>query len=220
MQITRFIKELLKTWWGRLWSLLAVISTLSTFVAIYVRGFTPFRWIPLVVAVIAWLFAPYKLFASQQNKIAQLRNRIGKPGLVIHPESRSAFYVHRDPTGMHALGTYLEIDLTIENKGEVNSVIARFDLQVKELGTTFGNLVPHPRQHVQTRNSNYQLTQEFIARTNKLLVGGKNFVKGILPLYLDQAPGDTVTELHCVLTAIDTDGETATGAFVLKRQGN
>ena len=231
MAIVQYVKELFESWWGRLWLFLATISTLATFLPIYAHGFVVPRWIPPAVAIVAWLFAPYRLYTRQEEEIAQLQKRVTdfktrKPRLLIHPGIPSAFYVHREPhqaaggIGMNPLGTYLEVNLTIENAGEINSVVGRFDLHVDELGATFANVTPHPKQYLQTRNTNFALSQDFVSRSDRLLVPGKNFVKVIPPLYLDKSPANDVTALHCVLTAIGTDGETAKATFILSRSGD
>ena len=119
---------------------------------------------------------------------------------------------------MTPLGTYVEVDLTIENRGRRNSIVTRFDLNIAELGD-FPDMMPQPRNYVQTRNINFAVAQTFITRNDKLLVPANNFAQGLLPIYLEKAPADEIQDLHITLTIVDTDNMTASGEFVLTRQG-
>ncbi len=213
-----------------MWLILAALSTLATFAPIYFHRFAVPHWIVPAIGIVAWLIAPYRLYVHQENEIALLKNKLAEleqkePKLVIHRQNRSAFYVHREPhqvagpAAMAPLGAYLEFDLTIENKGELNSVVARFDLQIDDVGE-FPKITPQPRNYIQTRNVNFGLAQDFVTRGDKVLVPGRNFVRGILPFYVEKAPADTITELHCTLTITDTNDVATKETFSLRRNGN
>lgn len=216
-----YLVQLFATWWGGLWSALGAVSTLATFVPLYVRGVTVPRSIPVVLAIISWLLAPYRLYGVQKKRIHELEEQAAAKKktaeLVLHPENGSGFYVHI--MGGQILGTFLLLWLTLENKGERNSVVNTFEITVDETGGQPLELSPEPRKNVQGRAANYMITQDFIARDNKLLVPAQNYVKGSLPFYMGVAPAESVTQLHCVLTLRDTEGNGVTQSFLLAKKG-
>src|SRR5260370_38332738 len=100
MGLITFIRELLRTWWARLWLILAALSTLATFAPIYFHRFAVPHWIVPAIDIVAWLIAPYRLYVHQENAIPLLTTKIApleqkEPKLGIHRQIRPAVCVHR-----------------------------------------------------------------------------------------------------------------------------
>jgi len=68
-----FLTELFANLWGAFWTGLAAVSTLATFIPLYLHWFTLPRWVPGTVAVVAWLLAPYRLYVN----LAERREALG-----------------------------------------------------------------------------------------------------------------------------------------------
>jgi hypothetical protein len=176
-----FLRELLTTWWGGLWAALGVVSTLATFAPLYVHGVSVPRSIP-ALAVGSWLLAPYRLHCVQKRKISDLEFRAAlhkTAELVVHSHQRSGFYVQINQDT--EIGVYLELSLMIENKGERNSIVNKYEIAIDEIGAAFTQVDAHPRNSVQTRRALIAgLNQAFITRDNSFIVPAHSLVKGIL----------------------------------------
>jgi hypothetical protein len=86
----KFLRELLATWWGRVFLFLGVVSTATTYVASFYPGFVLPRWMLLAISIVSWVIAPYDLYRRQRALI----EKHGKAELVVYPESDSRYYVH------------------------------------------------------------------------------------------------------------------------------
>lgn len=216
-----FLQELLTTWWGGLWAALGAVSTIATFVPLYVHGVSVPRSVPAILAVGSWLLAPYRLYCSQKSKISELELNVAQQKtaeLVVYPHQRSAFYVqimdNKD------IGTYLELSLMVENKGERNSIVTKYEIAVDEIDAAFRQVGAQPRNAVQTRSALMAgLSQDFITRDNSFTVPAHALVKGILPIYIDSSPAVEVVQLHVTLRLTDTQGIAATYGLALSRIG-
>jgi len=218
----RFIAELFGSWWGRCWVGLAAISTSSTFIPLYVPGFALPRWILFVVSLAAWIIAPFDLYRKKLNEIdalnAQIRvGQARRSNLVIHPQERCRFYRQVDPNDRNrVLGVYFEICLAVENTGNRNSVINRYDLDIQESGRRYAGLHLQRRNSIQARNAQYAgLRQDFFNTGDVIRVPPEDAVgPGVLPLWISENVPEIAT-LTCRLTITDTEGSTATADFVV-----
>jgi hypothetical protein len=218
----RFVAELFGSWWGRCWVGLAAISTLSTFIPLFVRGFTLPRWILFVVSVAAWIIAPFDLYRKKLNEIDGLKAQLRavptrRSRLVLHSQERCRFYRQVDPNDRtRVLGVYFEICLAIENTGNRNSVINRYDLEIQESGRRYPGLHLQPRNSIQARNAQYAgLRQDFFNVGDVIRVPPEDAIgPGVLPLWISENVSEIAT-LTCRLTITDTEGSTATADFVV-----
>jgi hypothetical protein len=142
----KFLQELFSSLWGIVWVTLSVISTISTYALALSNRLLVYRWIPRVVSLVAWFLAPFDLYRRKRHEISRLRaevEKLGKrqPEPVIHPEPNSRYYIQVEGSnGNKVRGVYVELRLTVENKGEVNSVVREFDLSIHEMEKNYQRL--------------------------------------------------------------------------------
>lgn len=74
--IIDYIRQLFSTWWGRLWLLLSLGSTVATYAVAFRPDFIVYRWIPFSLSVLAWTIAPFDVYRRQQAEIQHLNNRL------------------------------------------------------------------------------------------------------------------------------------------------
>lgn len=201
--LTDFVERILGTWYVfPLWAKVAIGSG--------------------VLVVAQWL--AYRELATGKDMLqAELDEAtrgaaVRRPVLAIHPQAGSAFYIHIGDQ-RRILGVYLQLWFNVENNGDVNSIVRRFDIFIEETRQEIENAQPAPRNYVLTRQANHALPQNWIAADNTILVGAHNYRSGILPFYTEAVIADDVQLLHCRLTLQDTEGTRAVADFVLARVG-
>jgi hypothetical protein len=165
----RYLREVLGTGWGILFVIAGAVSTSATFVLIYRPDFVLPYWVPGALSIAAWLIAPYRLYRRQWARIAALeaqQQQRRRATLVLIQESGS-FYIHCfTPSGItpkRETGMYLELWVSIENKGERPATISRYDLRIDGVGEFVG-LRPTPHNYVQGRNAQHMLNMSEVVK--------------------------------------------------------
>ena len=228
----RYLRGLFGNAWGLAFLLAGFISTAMTFVALYYPAFHLPHWILTAIAIVAFLLAPFRLYALQQKKMAALESSVQPPRkavLVLKPEG-VGFYLRviDDHTSRKVVGLYVEPRVTIENKGIRNAVIESYDLSFPELQEieAQSNVKPQPKEGV--------LLPALIA--NHGLGGGSDYVRSYVDVPAEKlvgplriplwVPGSIPKQLHetgrnlqCELTVRDTEGNTASASMALSQRG-
>lgn len=221
--LPKFLRELFSSFWSSICVVLTVVSII-TLVHPFNFASKRYRWIPLTAAMVSWSLASFVLYRRKERQIealsAEVQNLKSKrPHLIIQPKVGSKYYIEVNRTERSkALGVYFLFPLTIENKGDVNSVISEFELSIKEM-KSYPHLQPEFRSSIQTHDVNVCIPQFALLHQESMVVGARNVKWGTVPLYIRDVPPNTVQELHCRLAVTDTDGNQATEEFVVARAG-
>jgi hypothetical protein len=228
----RYLRSLVGNAWGLVLLLAGFTSTAMTFVALYEPEFHLPRWIPIFIAITAFLLAPFRLYRLQEKKIAELvsnRQPSRRAALRVKAEG-SGFYLRMidNHTNRNVTGIYVEPRVTIENKGTRNAVIESYDLhfpEIPEIQPQIG-VKPHPLDNgfIPALNANHGLgggseyIRSYIDVPAERLVGPLRIpfvVSGSLPTPLY---GKDIN-LQCRLTVRDTEGNTASALMFLSQRG-
>lgn len=225
-ELKAFLSALVRHWLSKFLFLLALGSTIATYVPGFKPNFTIPRWLPLVFFVAAFFMGSFDLFRKQNAELRRLaaenmrlRGEARKAVLVltIHKGSEFLCQVHdRKP-----VGTYLHIKASVENKGNRASVVSKYHLRILETGTS-EDVLPGGFSSIQG--------PKFIWAVNTL---SKNLAPGgfirvppdnlagpdILPFYVDAVPPEDCHVLHCTLEITDSNGEQAMSEFELHERG-
>ncbi len=209
----RYLRDLLSSAWGVLFVIAGAISTGVTFVVIYRPAFTLPHWIPAAISIIAWLLAPYRLYLKQRAEITTLADNQQKPRrsqLFILPEPGS-YYIRRGENGRE-VGVYLELCVSIENKGERPATVTSYNLRIENMGD-FVNVRPEPQTWIWGLRAQHGLAKQGPETVTAYIDIPAERVasKRKLPFMLNSpAPAD-VREIRCELTVKDTEGNSASG---------
>jgi hypothetical protein len=186
--------------------------------------------------------AALRVDLKRQRQITELGERlhhissklIPKAELVIDPGSRSQYVGlrSRDQYPLPIKGFHIQLDLSIENKGNRMSSIKRFGLALADFGKGYPEIKPYFTQTVAGRNCNFALNrtdffspEEYIRIPGESVAGPKLLAFQILDLSLDNFGevafvGDRETRIfppiHCELTVTDTEGNSASHLFLLE----
>jgi hypothetical protein len=181
----RYLRSLVGNAWGLVLLLAGFTSTAMTFVALYEPEFHLPRWIPIFIAITAFLLAPFRLYRLQEKKIAELvsnRQPSRRAALIVKAEG-SGFYLRMidNHTNRNVTGIYVEPRVTIENKGTRNAVIESYDLQFPEMPEiqTQISVRPHPLENslIPALNANHGLG------------GGSEYIRGYIGLPAEKLIG-------------------------------
>jgi diguanylate cyclase (GGDEF)-like protein len=141
--------------------------------------------------------------------------------LVIHQGPDSRFYPATSPPSV-----YLEIDLKVENKGDRNSVINEFDVDIREIGE-YKKVKPMVRSSVQTRGAQVMTRYFWPASIQRISSSGADFVVPpnevvavLLPFELPAPASQVFDILHCRVRLTDTNKLSTEVELVLKGYGN
>ena len=215
--------------WGTVLLIAAFISTAMTFVAIYLPEYHLPRWILIAIAVAAFLFAPLRLYVQQEQRIAQLESCVESPRrarLVL--KSEGGFFIimvdQYSQSERRVAGLYVELRMTVENKGQRTSTIESYDIRfpaTPEIRAS-EHVMPSPVTQVLGLNA-------------KHMVGtGDDYVGGYIEVLPERLIGPVrvpftissklpdlkaLTALKCELTVHDTEGNSASTLFFLNRRG-
>jgi hypothetical protein len=174
----------------------------------------PATWVKVVIGVTVLVVAQYLAYRELLFELQAAKQRRTK--LTIFPEPGTGLYVETPPGSANALGSYVELNLGIQNDGDDNSVIRMFDLEIEELQTRFENLAPSRRNYVQTRRGQQQMRNLWISQqASVIVVPAHNACSGILAFYLQGDPGALPAQVHCRLRVEDTTGTFAGHSFVV-----
>ena len=117
---------------------------------IYKPGFALPYWVRGALSIAAWLVAPYRLYRHQQTQIevltvGQRRQRRAKLTLI---EEQGSYYIRRSTpqgtTPKREMGMYLELSVSVENKGERPATVTSYSLRIEGVGE-FSDIHPSPQ---------------------------------------------------------------------------
>jgi hypothetical protein len=154
-----------------------------------------------------------RLLEAEQAKVVSLPPA-PRASLVIYDDANSRFYVdsrQQNPTPTDNI--YIELCVTIENKGNRNSVIRRFDIVVQETAQVVKNAQREIRDMVNVRGTSTgaaaaRRRSDYLLQT-PLTVPAHDAVSGILPFYFlpDNPPiVAAFPQLQFTLTLGDSEG--------------
>jgi hypothetical protein len=209
----RYLRDLLGSAWGVLFVIAGAISTGVTFVVIYRPTFTLPHWLPGAISIVAWLLAPYRLYLKQRAEIVTLAANEQKPRrskLFVLSEPGSN-YIRRGENGREA-GMYLELWVSIENKGDRPATVTSYRLRIENVGD-FPDVRPEPRtwiwglraQHGLAKQGPETVTDYIDVPAERVAARRK------LPFMLNSPAPPNVREIRCELTVKDTEGNSASG---------
>ncbi len=209
----RYFVELLSSAWGVLFVLAGAISTGVTFALIYNPTFALPHWIPGAISISAWLLAPYRLYRKQRAEIQILKAAQPRPRrseLIIIPESGS-YYIRRAlDNSKRDEAMYLELCVSIENKGERPATVTGYSLRIENVGE-FVNIRPEPQMWIWGLRAQHALgnvgpdmVQSYIEVPGERVAARKK-----LPFMLNRPAPSEVREVRCELTVKDTEGSSA-----------
>jgi hypothetical protein len=193
-------------------------------------------------AAVAFVAAVVRVDLKRQGQINYLREKLGqlatetkrKADLVIHPGNRSRYIMLRanDHHPLPPKGIHIELDLSIENKGQRISSIKGFVLTLPDFAKTYTDIKPYFTLLVPGRNCGYALTREqffppgqFIRVPAESVEGPKLLAFQILDLQLSSfgmSAFDGNREIRifppirCELSVVDTEGCCARHEFSLE----
>jgi hypothetical protein len=209
-----YLREVFSTGWGTVFFMAGIISTLVTFILAYRPKFVLPYWLPGAISIAAWLIAPYRLYQKQVEQIALLegqRQQRRRAKLVVIGES-GGFYIRCfTPPGItpkRETGMYLELVVSVENKGERPATITRYDLNIEGIGT-FTNQRPSPQNYVLGQNAQHALNVADTVKNYIEVPAERLAAHQRIPFMLNSAPPTDIRKLHCELTISDTEGNSA-----------
>jgi hypothetical protein len=210
----RYLKEVFSTGWGIFFLAAGAVSTSVTFILIYRPGFALPYWVPGALSITAWLVAPYKLYKKQWEHIddleAQQQQRRRATLLLI--EESGSFYIRRfTPTGItpkSETGMYLELWVSIENKGERSATITHYDLLIDGMGQ-FLDQRPAPQNYVLGRNVQHALNTSEMVKNYIDVPAERLAAHQHIPFMLNAAPPADARQIRCELKIMDTEGNIA-----------
>lgn len=206
MEIWEFVRLLLGRWIVRILFILGIASALAKFIP---RLVFPY-WVPYAVLDVALVVGSWDVFKKKQEEIERLRPAgASKPELVIYPQDGSRFYVRFDRN--KAAGTYIHLDLIIANKGSRISIINRYELEIKEMGQSYPNLMVRPIVRIRGKSTEWDLGRsKWLMEGNIIKVeAGGSTDRGNLPLEVPGIPPEGAGTIHCKLTVFDDTGDQA-----------
>jgi len=221
----RYLRALFGSAWGTAFLIAGSISTAMTFVAIYMPEYHLPRWIPIGIAVAAFLFAPLRLYMQQEQRIEQLQSRIEQPRrarLVLKEEEGSSFIRMCDRPQGAEVGLYVEPHVTIENKGPRTATIESYDIRFPEVPQiqTLKKVQPRPFSMVPGTMANHSVGNGNNYVRGYVEVGGERLIGPLqIPFAVYSALPEKLHPLKCELTVRDTEGNTASATLNLHQRG-
>jgi hypothetical protein len=220
----RYLKEVLGTGWGTVFLIAGAISTSVTFILIYQPRFVLPYWVPGAISIAAWLIAPYRLYQKQAGQIALLeeqQQQRRRAKLILIGEYGSFYIRCFTPPGIspkRETGMYLELVVSIENKGERPATITRYDLRIDGMGA-FANQRPSPQNYILGQNAQHALNVSGAVKNYIEVPTERLAPHQRIPFMLHVAPPPDVRKLQCELTVSDTEGNSALASLEPFEQG-
>jgi hypothetical protein len=237
--VKNWLKELLSETFSRVWLILSAASTIFTF---FLKGWSEKpRLVSATALVLGFAWANFRLFQKQRAEIdrrdaalSSYEARVSQ--LRITPGDRSRYILAREgnaPPHGDFKGSYLELDLMVENAGRRDSTVNEYQVEIVELKQTFKNLKPiEGKNGIQGRHCQYGLQpQSILSTTGNIRIRAENTTdRGILLLFVPDVDMEQFANaglkmrgderrfgpLHCRLTLSDLTKVSATADFVLE----
>jgi hypothetical protein len=210
----RYLWRVLGTGWGILFLIAGAVSTCVTFVLIYSPKFALPYWIPVAISIAAWLIAPYRLYRQQQTQIEDLtatqqRSRRAKLMVI---EEQGSYYIRRSmaqgETPKRETGMYLEVSVSIENKGDRPATITNYNLIIEGVGE-FPDVRPSPQSWVWGLRAQHGLDGRSVVKSYIEVPAERLASDQKIPFMLDSTAPPDVRQIRCELTVRDTEGNSA-----------
>lgn len=172
------------------------------------------------LAAFCFLLAAYRVWKKEKALNLTLQEEIARlkaegPRLCIYENDDCRFFREVSPNDRNnVIGVYLQFNLTIENKGNKNAIVRRYDLSIKEF-RSYERIQPQPRQHIQTRGTQFALRTDWIVQGDTIISPANNIVRGVLPLYIHDNLPPSLQSVSCTLTMTDSNGNSTAHDFVL-----
>ncbi len=155
---------------------------------------------------------------SISARVAVSPNR--KAELRIHAYERSCFtLVTNSQDRGQLLGMHVNLDMVLENRGNKGTTIHRYDLYVQETDKTYQDIKPNlgfidiqGRHCVRNIRDEPKVTTDGLIRVQPETTTSRGF----LPFFPLDAPILITQPVHCRLTVIDMDGNSASQEFELR----
>ena len=230
-----WLKALLAQTWFALWTILSIISTLSTFFVPSWKGNLTILF--GISAIVAFGWANFRVFRKQQRELASLQESITLleargTNLRIVEERGSRYMlspIDDVPRG-DFLGGYVEFYLMIENAGRRNSTVTGYQIEIVDLNRIYPGLRPvENKTMVPGRHSRFGVDSALgLSKTGNIHIPAETATdRGSL---LFQIPDISLEEfsnaglrmmgaerrfgpLRCRLTLTDTTGNAVTHEF-------
>lgn len=219
-----YLKRLAGTGWGLTWLIAGAASTTATFALIYFPGLILPRWISIVVSIVAWVIAPFRLFQEQEIEIEVLKGSHQAPRrseLKLIEEKGSIFIRRSAPDSAiprREVGIYLRLAVSIENKGQRSSTICSYGLRIDGV-CNFQTIDLSPQNWVWGLKAQHSLNgvpqvSSYLEVPPERLTANQN-----IPFVIDSVVPGGIKELRCELTIRDTEGNSASGFFTAVENG-
>jgi hypothetical protein len=205
------------------------VSTVMTYVSLYLPQYHLPRWILIAIAIAAFLFAPVRLYIEQEKRIAELGTRIEQPRraqLILRAEGGLFIiianqYSHSE---RRAAGLYVELRFAVENKGQRTSTIESYDIRFPvtlEIRSS-EHIKPNPVTQVSGLNATHMVgaIDDFVGGYIEVLperVAGP--VRVPFMIYSELPDLTKLMGLKCEVTVHDTEGNSASALFLLNHRG-
>jgi hypothetical protein len=219
-----YLQEVLSTGWGIFFFIAGAVSTLVTFILIYQSRFVLPYWVPGALSIAAWLIAPYRLYRKQQVRIEALeaqQQQRRRSVLVLKKEPGSYYIRLFSPHGITPrieTGVYLELVISIENKGERPATISRYDLRIDGMGE-FMDQHPSPQSYVIGRTSQHALNVMGIVTGYIEVPAERLAAHRPIPFMLNVPLPPDLQKMRCELTVTDTEENSATAELDVDSRG-
>lgn len=218
--VWQYVCAVAKQWW------VIVVEGLLVLTDIFERLFgtwlLPSTRVKAGIGIAVLVIAQYRAYRSLLIQLRSREDQIRsterkKTELLIYPEGESCLYVEIASGGGGSKAIYFEFRLCVQNNGERNSVVRRFDIEILETGRKYQNVAPSPRNSVLTRQAQHMLMKDWILTHPSSIVVPANDVRcGALPLYISEAVSALPSHVQCKLRLEDSEGTSAENTFAVR----
>lgn len=208
-----------------------------TLIAVFVPS-APVKILLAILAICCFGWSSYRVWRTERVAHMAVETRLleteqakvslpptPRASLVIYDDGQSRFYVdsqqENNPVATHV---YIELFVTIENKGNRNSVLRRFDILVQETARVVTNAQREGREFVIVRGTTtgtaFGHSRNRHLLQTPLTVPAHDAVSGILPFHFFPGYPPSIADfpqLHFALTLRDSEGVEASQAIAAKR---
>jgi hypothetical protein len=206
-----YVRAVASTSWGVFFLLAGTVSTACTFVLIYNPRFVLPYWVPAALSILAWLLAPYRLYQQQEKRLHAVTSKPRRAQLVVLDEQGSFFIRCFTPAGSTPrteIGAYVELHISVENKGDRASTITNYELRIDGIGVWPG-LKPAPQSYIWGRNAQHGLDPKSAVASYLEVPAERLADHKKLPFLLPEAVPTAARSLNCTLVIRDTEGNEA-----------
>ena len=215
----RFLWEYIVASYFRWWMgiVTAGITLITTYEWLTTKTVPIPIWARLSFGVAALLTAPFLAYKELAEKLA--KEQVGRRRAELHilPDTGSRYLLHASPRDRTKLlgGMFIKLHLAIENKGERNSIISRFDLHIQETNKYYEKIKPQYKTAVHSRRALCTIGPTPFLSKLPTVRATDMIGPAVLLFYVPERPPDDCSRVNCRLTIHDTEGNTASHVFEL-----